>query len=222
MKVLGIDTSTKSSSIALIDGENTLFEYTLTGLVSHSEKIIDMLEEAFEKFEFKLKDVDLIAVGVGPGSFTGIRIGLTIAKVMAQSLEKDIVGVSSLKALAIREYGFVMSLADAKRDRVYVSIVENTENFKTILEDSMLDIEDVIEISKDYENLILTGVDSKLFYDRFKNARLARNLQLSAREIAILGLVKFKKMGSDNFYKLVPNYLKLSQAEKQYEDKKSK
>lgn len=222
MKVLGIDTSTKSSSIALIDGENTLFEYTLTGLVSHSEKIIDMLDEAFEKFEFKLKDVDLIAVGVGPGSFTGIRIGLTIAKVMAQSLEKDIVGVSSLKALSIREYGFVMSLADAKRDRVYVSIVENTENFKTILEDSMLDIEDVIEISKDYENLILTGVDSKLFYDRFKNARLARNLQLSAREIAILGLVKFKKMGSDNFYKLVPNYLKLSQAEKQYEDKKSK
>lgn len=222
MKVLGIDTSTKSASIALIDGDTTLFEYTLTGIMTHSEKIIDMLEEAFSKFPFELEDIDLISVGVGPGSFTGVRIALTIAKVLAQTLEKDIVGVSSLKSLAIREYGNILSISDAKRDRIYASIVENKDEFRIILEDSMLHIDEVIEISKKYENLIVTGVDVNLYKDKFENVRFAKNLQISARDIAILGLMKYKESGTDDFFKLTPNYLKLSQAEKQYEDKNSK
>ena len=80
MKVLGIDTSTKTTAIGLIDDDEVLAEYNLTGRVSHSESVTDMIEEIFEKFEFNIEEIDLIAVGIGPGSFTGLRIGITIAK----------------------------------------------------------------------------------------------------------------------------------------------
>ena len=86
MKVLGIDTSTKTTAIGLIEDEEVLCDYNLTGRVTHSESVTDMINEIFKKFEFTLEDIDLIAVGIGPGSFTGLRIGITIAKVMALPL----------------------------------------------------------------------------------------------------------------------------------------
>lgn len=216
MKVLGIDTSTKTTAIGLIEDGNVLAEYNLTGLISHSESVTDMIEEIFSKFNFNLEDIDLIAVGIGPGSFTGLRIGITIAKVMAFSLEKKVIGVSSLVANAMQDYGIVATIVDARRGNVYASIIENKDEIKVLFEDKMLAFEDLKEELKKYDNVIIAGIDGEKFISEIEGARLSLNPNMLGANIAKLGLMEFQKRGEDDAFNLVPNYLKLSQAEKEH------
>lgn len=215
MKVLGFDTSTMTTSVSIIEDENMLALYSLQGSVYHSESLSDMVNNILNKFDFDLSQIDLISVGIGPGSFTGIRIGLTFAKVMAQVLKKDIVAVSSLKACAIREDGLVGSIIDARRGLIYACLMEDG---KVLMDDTIIELEKFKDIVGD-RKITLQGVDAKKFIHEFKNAKLGKELQMNAYYIALLGLKKFKEVGGDDFYKLVPNYLKLSQAEKNYADK---
>lgn len=215
MKVLGFDTSTMTTSVSIIEDENMLALYSLQGSVYHSESLSDMVNNILNKFDFDLSQIDLISVGIGPGSFTGIRIGLTFAKVMAQVLKKDIVAVSSLKACAIKEDGLVGSVIDARRGLIYACLMEDG---KVLMDDTIIELEKFKDIVGD-RKITLQGVDAKKFIHEFKNAKLGKELQMNAYYIALLGLKKFKEVGGDDFYKLVPNYLKLSQAEKNYADK---
>ena len=215
MKVLGFDTSTMTTSVSIIEDENMLALYSLQGSVYHSESLSDMVNNILNKFDFDLSQIDLISVGIGPGSFTGIRIGLTFAKVMAQVLKKDIVAVSSLKACAIKEDGLVGSIIDARRGLIYACLMEDG---KVLMDDTIIELEKFKDIVGD-RKITLQGVDAKKFIHEFKNAKLGKELQINAYYIALLGLKKFKEVGGDDFYKLVPNYLKLSQAEKNYADK---
>ncbi|WP_277262082.1 tRNA (adenosine(37)-N6)-threonylcarbamoyltransferase complex dimerization subunit type 1 TsaB [Peptoniphilus lacrimalis] len=215
MKVLGFDTSTMTTSVSIIEDENMLALYSLQGSVYHSESLSDMVNNILNKFDFDLSQIDLISVGIGPGSFTGIRIGLTFAKVMAQVLKKDIVAVSSLKACAIKEDGLVGSIIDARRGLIYACLMEDG---KVLMDDTIIELEKFKDIVGD-RKITLQGVDAKKFINEFKNAKLGKELQMNAYYIALLGLKKFKEVGGDDFYKLVPNYLKLSQAEKNYADK---
>ena len=215
MKVLGFDTSTMTTSVSIIEDENMLALYSLQGSVYHSESLSDMVNNILNKFDFDLSQIDLISVGIGPGSFTGIRIGLTFAKVMAQVLKKDIVAVSSLKACAIKEDGLVGSIIDARRGLIYACLMEDG---KVLMDDTIIELEKFKDIVGD-RKITLQGVDAKKFIHEFKNAKLGKELQMNAYCIALLGLKKFKEVGGDDFYKLVPNYLKLSQAEKNYADK---
>lgn len=215
MKVLGFDTSTMTTSVSIIEDENMLALYSLQGSVYHSESLSDMVNNILNKLDFDLSQIDLISVGIGPGSFTGIRIGLTFAKVMAQVLKKDIVAVSSLKACAIREDGLVGSIIDARRGLIYACFMEDG---KVLMDDTIIELEKFKDIVGD-RKITLQGVDAKKFIHEFKNAKLGKELQMNAYYIALLGLKKFKEVGGDDFYKLVPNYLKLSQAEKNYADK---
>lgn len=215
MKVLGFDTSTMTTSVSIIEDENMLALYSLQGSVYHSESLSDMVNNILNKFDFDLSQIDLISVGIGPGSFTGIRIGLTFAKVMAQVLKKDIVAVSSLKACAIKEDGLVGSIIDARRGLIYACLMEDG---KVLMDDTIIELEKFKDIVGD-RKITLQGVDAKKFIHEFKNAKLGKELQMNAYYIALLGLKNFKEVGGDDFYKLVPNYLKLSQAEKNYADK---
>lgn len=215
MKVLGFDTSTMTTSVSIIEDENMLALYSLQGSVYHSESLSDMVNNILNKFDFDLSQIDLISVGIGPGSFTGVRIGLTFAKVMAQVLKKDIVAVSSLKACAIKEDGLVGSIIDARRGLIYACLMEDG---KVLMDDTIIELEKFKDIVGD-RKISLQGVDAKKFIHEFKNAKLGKELQMNAYYIALLGLKKFKEVGGDDFYKLVPNYLKLSQAEKNYADK---
>ena len=138
MKVLGFDTSTMTTSVSIIEDENMLALYSLQGSVYHSESLSDMVNNILNKFDFDLSQIDLISVGIGPGSFTGIRIGLTFAKVMAQVLKKDIVAVSSLKACAIKEDGLVGSIIDARRGLIYACLMEDG---KVLMDDTIIELE---------------------------------------------------------------------------------
>lgn len=215
MKVLGFDTSTMTTSVAIIEDDNFLSLYSLQGSVYHSESLSDMINNILSKFDFNLSAIDLIAVGRGPGSFTGVRIGLTFAKVMAQVLGKDIVAVSSLKAQAVREDGLVAPIIDARRGLIYTTLMEDG---KVLIDDSVIKLDELKKIVGNRE-ITLQGVDAIKFINEFKNAKLGKDLQMNAIYIAKLGLKEYKDRGPDDLYKLVPNYLKLSQAEKNYAEK---
>ena len=219
MKVLGIDTSTKTTSVGLIEDEEVLAEYNLRGLVSHSESVTDMIEEIFKKFDFNLKDLDLIAVGIGPGSFTGLRIGITIAKVLAFSLDKDIIGVSSLVANGMSDYGKVATIIDARRGNVYASIINNEKDPEILFEDALLPFEKFKEELNKYEDITIAGLDAEKFFNEINYGNLSKNKGMKASNIAKLGLINYKKYGPMDSFSLLPNYLKLSQAEAQYDKK---
>lgn len=217
MKVLGIDTSTRTTAIGLIEDDEVLTEYNLRGRVSHSESVTDMIEEIFKKFEFSLDDIDLIAVGIGPGSFTGLRIGITIAKVLAFSLDKDLIGVSSLVANGMSDNGKVAAIVDARRGNVYGSIIENDKDPEILFEDSLLPFERFKEDLDKYDEVTLVGLDAEKFLEELPQAKLSKNKGMKGTNIARLGLIQYKKNGPVDIFGLVPNYLKLSQAEAQYE-----
>lgn len=217
MKVLGIDTSTRTTAIGLIEDDEVLAEYNLRGLVSHSESVTDMIEEIFKKFEFSLDDINLIAVGIGPGSFTGLRIGITIAKVLAFSLDKDLIGVSSLVANGMSDYGKVAAIVDARRGNVYGSIIDNDKDPEILFEDSLLPFERFKEELDKYDEVTLVGLDAEKFLEELPQAKLSKNKGMKGTNIARLGLIEYKNKGPVDVFGLVPNYLKLSQAEAQYE-----
>ena len=217
MKVLGIDTSTKTTAIGLIEDDEVLCDYNLTGRVAHSESVTDMIHEIFEKFEFGLEDIDLIAVGMGPGSFTGLRIGITIAKVMAFALDVDVIGVSSLVANAMSDYGLVSTIVDARRGNVYASIIKNSDEPEVLFEDEILPFEKFKDEVKKYDVITIAGLDGEKFIGEVDNGKLSKNKSMRGSNIARLGLIDYKKNGPMNAFNLVPNYLKISQAEAQYE-----
>lgn len=217
MKVLGIDTSTKTTAIGLIEDGEVLCDYNLTGRVAHSESVTDMIEEIFKKFEFTLEDIDLIAVGLGPGSFTGLRIGITIAKVMAFALDVDVIGVSSLVANSMCDYGIVSTIVDARRGKVYASIIKNAEEPEVLFEDEIISFDKFKEEVQKYDQVTITGLDGDKFVGDLANAVLSKNRAMRGSNIARLGLIDYKKNGPMDAFSLVPNYLKISQAEAQYE-----
>ena len=118
-------------------------------------------------------------------------------------------------SLAIKEDGLVGSIIDARRGLIYACLMEDG---KVLMDDTIIELEKFKDIVGD-RKITLQGVDAKKFIHEFKNAKLGKELQMNAYYIALLGLKKFKEVGGDDFYKLVPNYLKLSQAEKNYADK---
>lgn len=217
MKVLGIDTSTKTTAIGLIEDGEVLCDYNLTGRVAHSESVTDMIHEIFKKFEFSLSDIDLIAVGLGPGSFTGLRIGITIAKVMAFALDKEIIGVSSLVANSMSDDGLVSTIVDARRGNVYASIIKNEDEPEVLFEDEIFSFEKFKDELKKYHDITIAGLDGDKFIAEISNGKLSKNKAMKGSNIARLGLIDYKKNGSMDAFNLVPNYLKISQAEAQYE-----
>lgn len=176
-----------------------------------------MIHEIFKKFEFTLEDIDLIAVGLGPGSFTGLRIGITIAKVMAFALDVDVIGVSSLLANSMSDYGLVSTIVDARRGNVYASIIKNEDEPEVLFEDKILSFEKFKDELKKYREITIAGLDGDKFIGEIDNAKLSKNKAMRGSNIARLGLIDYKKNGSMDAFNLVPNYLKISQAEAQYE-----
>lgn len=226
MKILGIDTSTMRTSVGIIEDNEIIAEYLLSGSRFHSEALTEMIDEIFKKLDFTIHDIDLLAVGVGPGSFTGVRIAVTIQKTFAQFLEKDIVSLSSLKAMAIDTNSdrIIVPVVDAKRHRAYSGIFKE-ENGKliTLREDDLKDVSEIIEELKELNKpILLTGPGREIFYDEFKESldiKMTNDMGLSGTKIAKLGLEKYNEFGTENYFEVLPNYLRLSQAEREYEER---
>ena len=195
---LFIDTSISFPTIALVKDESILFNYHEEIKVDMSSKILPIIDEACKKSNISLKSIDNIFVVTGPGSFTGVRIGVTIAKTIAWSLNKKIIPVSSLEYMATTESNkkYLIPMIDARRGNVFAGLYSN--NLNCIQNDSLISIEDLL-INKD-DNYELISYD-KILDTSIPNPNV---LKLINNHINDEGI---------NPHKLKPNYLKLTEAE---------
>ena len=130
MKILFLDTSSFFVSIAIAEDNNILYKYD--GIIKDdmSSRIMPLIREGFNSVNFDIKDIDKIMVVNGPGSFTGIRIGVTVAKIIAWSLKKDIITISSLEYLATTNCStkYIIPMIDARRGFVYSGVYDSELN----------------------------------------------------------------------------------------------
>ncbi len=225
MKILGIDTSSSSLSVAVMDDDLLKGEFTLNHKLTHSEQMMPLLDSLLSHLELKMSDIDLIGVSVGPGSFTGIRIGVAATNAMAMALDIPVVGISSLEAMAYTagETAYtIVSTFDAQRDRFYFNAYkfENSE-LKALEAEDVLEKDDLIKKLESYDKVLLLGdavfINEELPLNVKKAKRAVRYIRASsvcelAHRNYLLGMTGFA----------VPVYLRKSQAEIQFEERMSK
>ena len=209
MKILAISTSSNSCSVALLEDTNLIKELNIINEKTHSEKLMPLIQELFETTGFSLSDIGLIACDIGPGSFTGIRIGVSTVKALAVVNNLPVVGVSSLEGLAYNVTGFdyICSILDARNNQVYLAIFD--KNYNLVSEYYADDINNLMDILKQYNNIAFVGNGCTLLNNssNFDNTIYSKNIGLA-------GYKKFLNGQYTNADNLSVMYLRPSQAER--------
>ena len=228
MLILGIETSTKTCSIALTDGKKIRDETSIFLGLFHSERLIPLVDEILKRNSKAIKDIDGIAVSVGPGSFTGIRVGVSTARGLAQSLNVPLVGIPSLDGLAFglgTSGEVVCPMIDALRREIYTALYEGK---RRLTPHQLIGIEDWLEKMRNRKETILflgeaVDIYEGLIKDFLKNkAKIVDKEQryASAARIAELGLEKFISGEGKKFDQIFPLYLRRPEAEVKWEESK--
>ncbi|MDH3974060.1 MAG: tRNA (adenosine(37)-N6)-threonylcarbamoyltransferase complex dimerization subunit type 1 TsaB [Deltaproteobacteria bacterium] len=222
MKILAIDTSTKSGSIALSQGSELLAETFLNINVTHSETLLLSLRDMLRQCSMSMDDIELFALTIGPGSFTGVRIGVSTVKGFALSTKKPVVGVSTLEAMAWN-FPFsafpVVPFLDARRGEVYSApFTWNKGSFERLAQDSARAPEEVLDSIDGEAILVGDGVEkySELIQNKLgSRALMAPSSHASVRAsiIASLACEKYLKGDLLDLNSFVPLYLRKSEAE---------
>lgn len=222
MNILGIDTSTKTMSIALVSDDDILGELNFYSNMDHSEKLIDNIRFLLESNNMTIKDIDLVGVAVGPGSFTGVRIGIATVKGLVEFKKIPVVGVSSLEALS-RNFSssrYVSVAIDAKRDRVYGGIYDYY--LERVIVEDLFEIEDFFKVMEKYDNLIVVGDILDTIKERFKDDFIYAkegNLINRASNICFIAKREFLRGKSISHLDLEAIYMTKPQAQMDYESK---
>jgi len=228
MKILALDTSSNGLSVAVMDNEKLLSEYFITGSKKdHSRKLMPMIEEILKDVEVGVEDIDYYAVSIGPGSFTGLRIGITTVKGMAFANDKQVVGVNTLDALAgTIEYSgeIICPLIDAKNNQVYTAIYNKGQK---IVNDNVILINELTDKLKFLNSKIVFVGDGAALHEEYLRNELQENCVIVNRadvlpvasSVAKVASDKIKKGETLNSEDLEANYLRKSQAEREYEKK---
>ncbi len=227
MKILGIDSSAKSASVAITDGEKILGSfYTNTGL-THSQTLMPMVEELLKNSNVTLDEIELIAVNKGPGSFTGVRIGVAAAKGLADVKKIPVYGSSTLASMAYNLIDLdciACCVMDARCSQVYNAFFDITDGKITRLtEDNADSIENVLTKLKKYEKTkILVGDGAEICYNSLNGDNSIHIAHQNNRYQSAVG-VCFDAMNTPNSYiessRLVPEYLRLPQAQRELNKK---
>ena len=228
MLILSVDSSASPASVALYDNKMIAEYYTNTGL-THSQTLVAMIESVLSVTGIKADQIDLYAVNNGPGSFTGVRIGVSAVKGMAYADQKPCVAISTLESMA---YNFLSSDAviccsmDARRQQVYNALFRVKDGVVTRLcEDRAISVESLCEELKRFdERVILIGDGSELVYRSCSDndrVRLAPdNLRFQrASSTALVAVEKAERGELIDAKALIPSYLRLSQAEREMKSK---
>ncbi len=217
MKILAIDTSSEVCSVALLEDDKLIDKNELDNGKTHSETLMVLVDELLKRNSLDIKDIELMGCDVGPGSFTGIRIGVSSVKAMAEVLGIKIASVTSLEVLARNTKAKVIaSLIDARNNQVYLGIFnENYEQLEDYLAD---DIEEAIAVLKKYEDVTFVGNGAinfkELLEKNIKNAKFVDNNKQSAEMLGYLTYKKYKENDLKDADTLLPIYLRKSQAER--------
>lgn len=226
MLLLAFETSAKAGSVALLDGEKLLGEsYQNTGL-THSQTVMTMAQSLIESCGYTPQDVQAVAVAAGPGSFTGVRIGVAAAKGFAWGAEIPCYGVSTLEAMALQLgiwQGYVLPVMDARREQVYNALFHvQTGTAERLCADRAISLAELGEEIKNLsEPVFLVGDGSILCYNTLKDTVPGlvlppeHRMHQRAAGVALSALKQIAAGDPGNGAALEPNYLRLSQAERE-------
>lgn len=231
MKILGIDSSGLVASVALVIEEEMIAEYTINYKKTHSQTLLPMLDEIVKMTGFSLKDLDAIAVAGGPGSFTGLRIGAATAKGLGLALKKPIVSIPTVDGLAYNVFGtdrLICPIMDAKRNQVYTGLYEsNRDSLQVISQQKAVMLDEIIEeINGMNREVIFLGDGVPVYKEQigqkikvpylFAPAHLSKQ---RAGSIATLGSIYYSEGRIQTAMEHEPVYLRLSQAERELQEK---
>ena len=233
MLILAFETSAKACSVAIHDGQKLLAEsYQNTGL-THSQTLMVMAEDMLKAAGKSMADVSAVAVAEGPGSFTGVRIGVAAAKGLAWGAELPCYGVSTLESMALTLgiwQGYVCPVMDARRSQVYNALFYvNCGVMERVCEDRAIALSDLAEELKTLEGpIFLVGDGSSLTYSTLKDTVPAlimpaeHRMHQRASGVALAAAKKIAAGDTGDAASMVPNYLRLSQAERERMEKQKK
>ena len=229
MKILAVDSSAKSASVAVCENGRLISECFVNASLTHSRTLMPMVDNALTQADMNIKDIDAFCVNVGPGSFTGIRIGVAAVKGLALAENKPCAGVSTLESMA---YNFaddsciVCAAMDARCNQVYTALFRcDGKNVERICEDKAVSIDELCEELKGYnEKIYLAGdgaeICMKAFGDKLENVYLSgENRRYQRAYGAALAAENNKETFTDSAL-LAPVYLRLPQAERELKIRK--
>lgn len=231
MKILALDSSGLVASVAVAEDGNFLGEYTINYKKTHSQTLLPMLDEVARMIELDLASVDVIAVAAGPGSFTGLRIGAATAKGLALALDKKIVSVPTVDALAYNAWncqGVICPLMDARRQQTYTGLYTFEDGaMNTLLPQCVVQIEEIIaKVNEIGQKAVFLGDGVPVFKEYIEQnctvpymfAPLHCNRQRAA-SVAALGEILYEQGKAEDAAEHKPDYLRLSQAERERKEK---
>ena len=231
MKVLGLDSSGLVASVAVVEDTELRGEYTINYKKTHSQTLLPMLDEVAKMIELDLETIDAIAVAGGPGSFTGLRIGSATAKGLGLALQKPLIHVPTVDALAYNLVGhkdMVCPLMDARRNQTYTGLYVFERNEMQVLHaQCAIGIEEIIEkINEQNRPVVFLGDGVPVFASfipeyctvPYSFAPAHMNKQ-RAGAVAVLGMEMYKNRDFETAAAHRPDYLRLSQAERELKER---
>lgn len=235
MRILAVDTSSKNCSVAIVEVDENK-NYNIIAFENsddektHSQKLMPIIDKVFKEHNLTLKDMDLLACCVGPGSFTGIRIGIATMKAFADVTNIKTVSVTSLESLSynIEEDGIIIPIIDCKNNNVYSAIFSKENNtYKQIGKNISDNIDNAISLYKaNAENKNITFVgDGSILYKDLLTSKLSNKLIFSNKNtqssisLAKCAYAKYLEGLYGDSNNLSPLYLRKSQAERAIDGK---
>ena len=226
MKILAIDSSAKSASVAIIEDKKLLGEFFVNVGLTHSQTLMPMIEDTLKNTNLKISDIDAFAVSVGPGSFTGLRIGIAAVKGIAFADEIPCIEVSTLYSMAynlIDENAIICAVMEARCNQVYNAVFDVCdEKITRLTPDRTISIEELyFELEKLEKKVILVGDGAVLCYNKDENnldLHLAHENKRFQRASSV-AFAAYDAYLNDNATissaDLVPKYLRIPQAERE-------
>lgn len=221
MKILVADTSSSVCITGVFEDDKLIAENCLDNGKTHSENFMPLIKKSLEDAKLSLNDIDVIGIVVGPGSFTGIRIGIASCKAMAEVIGIKVIPIVSLESLAgneIENSEVICSMIDARNNQVYCGIFDrNVESKEELIAD---DINSVLEKVSKYDNIVFVGDGAVLHRDLIKEKMVGKNISFSEnnkQNVNSLGIITYKKACKKEFLtadEVIPMYLRKSQAER--------
>lgn len=227
MLVLGFESSAKAASAAICDERGLVAQYYQNSGLTHSRTLLPMAEDMMKNLDMALADVDMIAVAHGPGSFTGVRIGVSVVKGLAWALEKPVVGVSTLEAMAWNglsapEGSLICCAMDARRGQLYNALFEIREGRPLRLcPDRAIDAGELaLDIKNFKKTAFVVGDGAPLCYNALEKVGLPRILAPEPLRFQTAHGVCMAAMDKapGSVHELLPLYLRLSQAERERQE----
>ena len=228
MKNLVTDTSSSVCSVGVFEDDKLISKNEVDNGKTHSENFMPLVEKTLNDANITLDDLEYITVVVGPGSFTGIRIGVASCKAMAEVKNLKVVPIISLDSLATNEIGkskVICSMIDARNSQVYCGIFDkNIDKLEEYLAD---DIDNVLSVLEKYDDISFVGDGAMLHRERINEKLKEKNIYFSEKNkqnAESLGIIAYQKINKNEFVdadSVVPVYLRKSQAERMKDAKKN-